>query len=345
MSTQPISITATGMVTGVGFDAASTCSAIRCAIDNFQETRFMDSGGEWIQGSEVPLEEPLRGPAKLAKMLARALQECVSEDESLDLEHVPIMLCLAEKDRPGRIDLLGEKMMFLTQEELGMRFHPGSRPVELGRVGALEALKQARTMIYDQNEYRIVDRVIVAGVDSLLDAKALRVFEEQERLLTSENSNGFIPGEAASAIVVERSKATGPQLQCLGLGFGVEPATIASEEPLRADGLTDAIRESLTNAVVGMAEVDFRVADVSGENYWFKEAALALGRLLRVHKEGFDLWHPADCVGEVGAAIGGIMMATTKHAFAKNYAPGNNLFHQYSNDDGQRAAAIFVWRP
>ena len=342
MSFQSLAIAATGMVTSIGLDTPSTCAAIRCGINNFQETRFRDSGGQWIQGAEVPLEEAWRGPAKLARMLARALQECGREDETLDLRKVPIVLCLAEKDRPGRIDGLGKEILSLTQQELGMHFHPESRLVELGRVGALVALKQARTLIYDQRKAGAVNRVIIAGVDSMLDAQTLRVFEEQERLLTSKNSNGFIPGEAASAIVVERSTTKEQQVLCLGLGYGVEAATILSEEPLRADGLTAAIRESLTDASVGMADVDFRIADLSGEHYWFKEAALALGRLLRTHKQGFDLWHPADCVGEVGAAIGGVIMASTKHAFAKRYAPGNTVLYQSSNDDGQRATAILV---
>ena len=103
MSDQPMAITATGMVTGVGLDTASSCAAIRATIDNFQDTRFMDKGGEWVLGSEVPLEKPWRGTRKLAKMLAMALTEC-SQEAGLDLAIVPILICLAEKDRPGRVE-------------------------------------------------------------------------------------------------------------------------------------------------------------------------------------------------------------------------------------------------
>jgi hypothetical protein len=58
--------------------------AIRCAISNFQETRFMDSGGEWIMGSCVNLEKPWRGIPKLAKMLASVLRECIACEPSLE---------------------------------------------------------------------------------------------------------------------------------------------------------------------------------------------------------------------------------------------------------------------
>ncbi len=76
-SMKPIAVIATGMITGVGLDAPSSCAAIRCAIDNFQETRFIDRHGEWIVGSEVPLDPPVRGRAKLVRMAASAIGECL----------------------------------------------------------------------------------------------------------------------------------------------------------------------------------------------------------------------------------------------------------------------------
>jgi 3-oxoacyl-[acyl-carrier-protein] synthase I len=100
MSEQALAILASGMVSGVGLNAPASCAAIRCGIDNVQETRFMDSGGEWIMGSSVPMEKPWRGTEKLSKMLASALQECVSSDSSLNLEEIPVIICLAEKGYP-----------------------------------------------------------------------------------------------------------------------------------------------------------------------------------------------------------------------------------------------------
>jgi 3-oxoacyl-[acyl-carrier-protein] synthase-1 len=46
----------------------------------------------------------------------------------------------------------------------------------------------------------------------------------------------------------------------------------------------------------------FRITDVSGERYYFKEAALALSRTLRSEGE-IDLWHPAKA-SVSGRAIG-----------------------------------------
>src|SRR5262245_21721880 len=70
---KPIAIVASGMVTGVGHNAATSCAAIRCAIDNFSETRFMDQDGEWIVGSQVQFEQSWRGLPKLVHMVAPAI--------------------------------------------------------------------------------------------------------------------------------------------------------------------------------------------------------------------------------------------------------------------------------
>ena len=60
--------------------------------------------------------------------------------------------------------------------------------------------------------------------------------------------------------------------------LAVEKATIESDEPLRGDGLAAAYRQALDAAGLGLHEIDYRIADLSGEQYWFKEAASLLPR-------------------------------------------------------------------
>jgi 3-oxoacyl-[acyl-carrier-protein] synthase-1 len=336
VSAQPLAIAGAGLVTGVGLNAPATCAAIRCAIDNFQETRFMDAGGEWIMGCEVPLEQPWRGTTKLVKMLAMALRECAATSPGIDLAATPIILCLAEQDRPGLLPNLVHEVWTGIQQALDFRFQSWKVVTE-GRVGFAIGLHHARKLIYSQG----APRVIIAGVDSLLVGPTLTAFEERERLLTSQNSNGFIPGEAAAAILVQAPQPSDqPQLVCTGIGFGVEQATEDSEEPLRADGLVKAIKAALDDAGCDMGDLDFRITDISGSQYQFKEAALALSRILRKRKEEFDIWHPADCVGEVGAAIGGIMAAVIEAACRKGYSKGKRILFHVGNSDGKRVASV-----
>lgn len=340
MSSAPLAIVGSGMVTAVGLTAASACAAIRCGINNFQETRFIDSAGEWIIGSEVPLEQPWRGPAKLARMLCAAVRESHEADASLEPGKTPVIVCVAERERPGRDRELKRRLMEEVSRELALP--PDSITISQGKVAGVVALREARTMLYAKGHRA----VIIAGVDSYLDGPTLAGYERKRRLLTADNSNGFIPGEGAAAIVVKRPVASDePQLIVAGIGFGIEKATIDGEDPLRADGMVEAIRNALSDARTSMAALDYRITDVSGEQYSFKEAALAMTRLMRVRKEEFDIWHPADCIGEVGAAAGPAVFNVAWAASKKGYSKGRNILCHFGNDDGKRAAAVLTYQP
>jgi 3-oxoacyl-[acyl-carrier-protein] synthase-1 len=337
---QPVAILASGMVTGVGLDAPSSCAAIRCAIDNFTETPFMDGGGEWILGSQVPLERPWRGLAKLVHMAVPAIRECLAQINGVHSDRIPLLLCVAEEQRPGRLEGLNDKLFQLIQTELGIQFHPGSGTIPRGHVSGALALMEARRLIYEEH----VSYCIIAGTDSMLVAATLAAYEIENRLLTSNNSNGFIPGEAGCAVLVGPPTPPGrtkqKELLCLGIGSGHEEATLASEQPLRGDGLVQAFRAAFAEANTTIANVDYRITDANGEQYWFKEAALAVARILRVTKEGFEIWHPVDCIGEIGAAIGPCVLAVALAALRKNYHAGRGPLCHFGSDDGERLALV-----
>ncbi|MFY4727922.1 hypothetical protein [Nitrospira sp. BLG_2] len=337
MSSQPVAILASGMVTGVGLTAASTCAAIRCAISNFTETRFMDKGGEWIMGCQVPLEQPWRGRTKLVKMVAPAIKECLASLDGTPPVKVPLFLCVAEPDRPGRLEGLDQTLLMEVQVELGVQFHPESKVIAEGKVSGATALALARQWLQGRRgEY-----CLIAGVDSYLVAGTLAAYEEQTRLLTSQDHDGFIPGEAGAAILVGMPhKSRGGSVQCLGIGSGHEQATVLSEKPLKADGLVAAIKAALADAGCGMGDLDFRITDVSGEQYGFKEATLALTRIRRKLTERFEVWHPSDGVGEVGGAIIPIMLGVLLASAKKNYSPGSRVLCHGGSDGRERIALV-----
>jgi len=248
---------------------------------------------------------------------------------------------LPEVQRRGR--LIPDDQQFLRdlQKELGVDFHNESSVIGGGHVSIALAMKDARLLLQELK----LNHVIIAAADSMLSGSTLSCYEESGRLLTSKNSDGFIPGEAAAALLIApfRTKKESQLLLC-GLGFGLEKANIDSEEPLRADGLTAAIKESLHDAGLDESVLQFKIVDVSAEQYYFKEASLAFSRIDRTKRKEFDFWHPAECVGEVGAAIGALMIAVLKAAYDKGYAKGNYVLAHLANDDGRRAAMILSWQ-
>jgi 3-oxoacyl-[acyl-carrier-protein] synthase-1 len=334
MIAAPLSILACGMTTAVGLTAPASCAAIRARLDGFRETRFMARGGEWIIGAEVPLEEPWRGLPRLARLVEGPIRECLAATE-VRPEEIPLFLCVAEPDRPGRLGGLDRDLFAETSALLGVSFDPRSRTVPMGRVGAAVGVKEASKLINEEG----VERAIVAGVDSYLVAGTLRAFDDRGRLLTTANSNGFIPGEAGAATILSPG-AIGTGVAIRSLGLAVEQATIESEEPLRADGLTAAFRQALTTAGLAMADVGYRIGTTNGEQYWFKEFDLATSRLLRGRHRFMDVWHPADGIGETGAASMLCCVALAHAAASKRYAAGDPVLVSASNDDARRATLI-----
>lgn len=333
-ATSPIAVLRTGLVTSVGLDAAASCAAFRAKLTNPTETRFIDSGGEWIMAHQVPLVQPWRGITKLAKMAAMAIDEALEGVPRNEWGRLPLILCVAETERPGRVAGLDNELFLRIQEELGIAFSSGSVILAQGRVGVAVAFAQARALMGSAN----VPRVLVAAADSLLPWPTLGHYDRQDRLLTGNNSNGFMPGEAAGALLVGKSEGRAGELLCTGIGLSRETASIDSGEPLRAEGLMQAIKAALADAGCEMHHMDFRITDNAGEQYYFKEAALAYSRTQRVRKDEFDIWHPAECTGEIGAASGATIVATAKAACDKQYACGPNILVHLANDGGQRAA-------
>jgi 3-oxoacyl-[acyl-carrier-protein] synthase-1 len=247
---------------------------------------------------------------------------------------------LAESGRPGGGDVLAGELIPRLSRQLQRTFHPElSRCLPGGHTAAFELLKLTRELLQDP----AVPVCLVAAVDSFVNDLSLAWLEHHGRLKTLDNSDGVIPGEAGTAIIVQRAaeEQTPPaSARITGLGFAFESASVLNEEPLRGLGLAAATKSALAEAAIEMHQVDFRLSDVTGESYGFKEQALALSRLMRQRREELPLWHVADSIGDSGAAAGLCHYIAAMTAFGKKYSPGSTAACFGSAVPGERAVAI-----
>ena len=325
------------MVTAVGLTAATTCAAVRAGISRFKETDFL-IGDEGITGATVPLGDPVTDEEKLLEMATRAAAECLNNAGELPPK-LPIVLCLPELHRPGRIFESDRKFLVRLRRRLELPERSPISPgiVTSGSAGGAQALLDASEHLSEEHP-----ACLVVGVDSYLTADTLTSYNEQRRLKTETHSDGFMPGEAAAAVLVRRPSDSEGSLVCLGIGQGTEPASIGSGEPFRAEGMSQAIRAAFATSGRTYEDVDFRIADVNGEQYGFRETSLALTRTMRVRKSVFPLWYPADCVGEIGAAWVPLVLGVALTATRRGYADGPGMICQFSSDGMERAAMVLV---
>jgi 3-oxoacyl-[acyl-carrier-protein] synthase-1 len=327
------------MVTPVGFNAPASLAAFRASIRNVNETNLWDAeSGEYLAAGKVSLPHWWVGLGKLAELVAPAIHECLLAAQPVPADQIPLLLGVAALDRPFRWNNLDEQIIDEVEYRLGSRFHPTSKVIPRGRVSGVVGIQEAGVQI----ERHGLQYCIVAGVDSFLQQNVIEAYLEKRRILTPKNSNGFSPGEAGTACLIGRpGNTTVGELHILDSSITKEEATIESEKPLRAKGLTEAYRDVFPQAGLSIFDMAYRITDLNGEYYKFKEAALTAVRFERKPKEKlFDLWHPIEFIGDVGAAIGPCAFAMALHASQKGYAVGPTALLHFGNDNGERAAAI-----
>ncbi|MHC6225673.1 beta-ketoacyl synthase N-terminal-like domain-containing protein [Pseudomonas sp. X10] len=333
-------ITKVGMTCPVGLCAPSACAAKRAGLSALQELPFFDNASEPIIGAAVPtIDLAIPAPLRLTGLMIHALAELMHDAEKLDWKEVPFLLCLAEPERPG-VDIkeLARTIINEASSRLGIHFHPThSRIIPAGHVAGMHALHEARRLIWEEH----VPACLVGGVDSLLNALTLQWLDSQRRLKTTTSHDGLFPGEGAAAVLVRAKRQHDTCLEISGLGFGQEDAPLLSCKPLRAGGLTTAVRTALAESKLGFHEIDLRLSDVTGEQYGFKEIPLMEARLLRtVRKEDQPLWHWAEAIGDTGAIAGIAQLILADQAFRKGYAPGSTAICLTSALGGARAVAV-----
>ncbi len=330
-------VRAGGLVTPVGGSFNSTCAAIRAGIRNVTTANICDrASGALITAGQVPLHQWWEGPEVIPDLVAPAILECLESARPLRPEDIPILLCLPGRDRRGRPPGFDAGVLSSVAQLLGFTLHPSSGVVFGSQVSICLAILEVQRLV----ETKGIGTFIVAAVDTLVRADTVRAYLEQSRILTPANSNGFSPGEAGGALLITASSHD-PGLEILGVGLSHERATIESEEPFRGEGLTEAVHRALDQAGLGMEDMSYRITDLNGEHYKFKEATFAFGRLMRRSvQKSIDLWHPSEYVGEIGTSIGPLAVGLALHAGQCGYAPGAVVLFHFSNDGGARGAVV-----
>ncbi|ALN58680.1 hypothetical protein GLE_3334 [Lysobacter enzymogenes] len=342
-------IAGSGIVCPVGLSWPTAAAAIRCAIDNFAETEFVDGVGEPILGARIPpsagAEEAGDGAEmRLTRAVRGAIAQAASSDAALTPSTTAIFVLLPDpQQRPGFPQDRLDRLYRVCLETLDAAPHPASRLYAQGACALAPALRDA----WERLRTHEVRHVLLIGLDSLLNVVDIQHELRRHRLLVAGNSDGFIPGEAAAAVLLTlmQEDSDTRAVRVLGTGHQAAERTYADECPPDGRALAAAMQQALQMAGLQAHEIHQRAVDLSGESYFGDESAYAWGRVLRRYSpSGFQTLLMASCVGEIGAAHGPLMLAYLHDAHIKGHAAGENSLFQCSGTGAHRAAVVTSYR-
>ncbi|WP_321950766.1 hypothetical protein [Paraburkholderia bannensis] len=326
-----------GLCCAVGFNLPAAYCAMRAGMDHFQESAFRDVNGKPLQVARLPLGD-LWGEDRMAVLAATAVCDCLSRWEAGDAR-LGVVLLAAEPGRPHQEPQRYAVCQRAIDEALpGLQVMARATYAE-GRAGLASGLVCARAWLASGE----IDYVLLVGVDSYLNAATVNHLIGTRRMLTTDTPAGFIPGEAAAAIVLGRplpEDAGAMQVLISGVGAALEEGRPDGKIPNRATGLTQALRAALKEADLAPDELDFRITDHNGDPFLAAESALMHARLMAGTQMLLPMINPAESIGEVGAALGVAGLAYGAALLAREHIDGPVGVLHMSNDDGRRAAVV-----
>jgi 3-oxoacyl-[acyl-carrier-protein] synthase-1 len=256
------------------------------------------------------------------------------------LHSLPICLGLAYP-RPGYESNIEGSILSHLETETAIPFSKtDSFTISTGHASSLMGIEKAVQLIVSGKQ----ELMLVGGVDSYYHPDILEWLDESKRLHSAENKDGFIPGEGAGFCLVASLDFTNryrlkPLAIILSPVSGEEPNPFMSDGVCIGQGLTDVLHRAF--AVLADDEVaDWVICDMNGESFRALEWTYAYLRTSKQHRDPLEIWHPADCYGDIGAASGTVLTGIAIAALNKRYSRGMQPLVWTSSDYRHRSAVI-----
>ncbi|HYI02169.1 beta-ketoacyl synthase N-terminal-like domain-containing protein [Hyalangium sp.] len=339
-----IVVTGIGMKTPLGNHSVQSAASVRAGINRFRRWPHfgVDLGDD--SGLNASFVNPDMGDdpwtEKAFELLGPPLEEALWSSRLYDLEKhrgkLSAFLALPYPDREGTTTEAFEEFAASLREDCFGEAPVQTEIIALDHASGLVAVARA----VEQLQRGHADLCLVGGVDSLLDSRFLYALFTEKRLKVGSRGSGLIPGEGGAFVILERERdAARRKIKPLAR---VEAIALEKDEPwgpeapLRAEGLSRALRSVLQ--VAGAGEIRRVITDLNGERWRFLEWALAETRCLEELPRGWQLWHPADCLGDLGAAYGISAMVLATRAMARGYHGDGKVLISACSERGERAA-------
>jgi 3-oxoacyl-[acyl-carrier-protein] synthase-1 len=303
-----IYINAVSMVTPVGPNSAMTMAAVRAARSAYTQSPILGRDFNPLKIAPIPVADDLlwapeisndnwlykqRRPRRMLGLSAAALAQILPSCPATPL---PLFLAGPESIPVSAID--GSFPKLLADVAPDRIDTSSSRLIATGRPGGIQAVELAFRYLSQS----AASDVLIGGVDSLIDLPILGAWSNEERITSINVGDGFTPGEAASFLLLSTSPNQRTLAKLHPPGVAEESGHRYSSTPYLGNGLAKAFTEALQGFRGPL--IDTIWSSMNGESYGVKEHGVSLIRNQRSLCPSFKVEHPADCFGDLGAAIG-----------------------------------------
>ncbi len=294
------------------------------------------SGTTCLEYSE-DLTDAAYNPLKVSvikniKSLGEAAQTCLEEfATSLDLpDTVHLLMGYAPDKRPSLKFDTSKLASQIDKKVITQEF-------KTGNPSAIHALEQA-SIIISENPQALC---IVGAMDSLLESSTIDYYEKDQRPISegTNRHNGFVPSQAAVFLSIESEKQAFDKnkkilARITNIKTTKEKASFVSGSPSKGKGLTQAVKGVLDKP----DSIENIFCDLNGEFHRAKDFGFVQTRCFAEIEP--KIWHPADCIGDTGAANAGISLLTAAQGLNQKWLDKDVLI--FSSDDYGDCGAVFL---
>ena len=341
-NTEPV-ITGINAITSLGYNGEDIASSVKKGVTRLEYSgSLFDVNGNSLKISYIPgfsFDENGSSKTFITDTGKKCLEDLMQQN-SLKTglpEQVYLLMGNPSPERPGT---RFPASVFTADIDLD-RAEVHEESFDNGNPSAIFALERAAEII--KKDPRAL--CIVGVADCLLESDTLKWFEADQRINSegSGRSHSFSPSQAVAFFCVESKKAALENnrkiyAEIKSIKTSREPAPYVSGSPSRAQGLTQAISGALENADPESVQDIF--CDLNGEHYRSKEWGLAEIRCFDSNKSEYNLWHPADCHGNPGAAASGVLATIAAEGIAKQWLEKQVLV--FASDDHGYCGAVVL---
>ena len=331
-----------GIASSIAIGADATLSSLRAGISGVTRHPSLSLEApdpEWDPrealraGGVASIAPSLRGSDRLIALALAAFRDLVERAaiRRADLAEMPLLFALPEIDAAvARWELDTLPSRFLARAGID----PTS-PIAIETRGATSAFALLASAPETATRAR-ASSVILVAADSFLDADRVRVWDDARRLRSKRTPDGFLPGEAAVALLLSVDPSRAGKAILHAPAIAREPHPIEGERVSSGAGLTTAVRAAIESSPSPLTAV---IGDLNGESYRAFEWSLVVTRLA-AQLASARLTHPADCLGDIGAAFAPLAIAHVAHLAARGRRndPATLIFSGASS--GERGALV-----